>query len=152
MIFARNMECWDSIYIRTSASDFRNDSRNPTPLIFSELRQNFQPFSYSDYRDYLSYIYITHAALCIELPLQTYSDSEQSPPIPIPPCAKSHSWADSCRPHKQRASDYVLGFFKLFSKYLTIGNGNEFVTSASSFTYFKYDKRSNRMHWCYVRC
>jgi len=52
------------------------------------------------------------------------------PLIPITQCAKSHQWADSQTPHKQRASDHVLGIFKLFSKYLTIGNGNEFVTSA----------------------
>jgi len=30
------------------------------------------------------HIYITHAALCIELPLQTYSDCEQSTPYQFP--------------------------------------------------------------------
>jgi len=117
--FVRNVYCWDSIYICTSASDSRNDYRNPTPLIFSELRQNFQTFSYSDYRDCLSYIYITQDSVRVtdRIRLGTI------PPLPITQCAKSHLRADSCRPHKQRASDYVLGIFKLFSKYLTIGNG-----------------------------
>lgn len=122
------MECWDSIYIRTSASDSRNDSRNPTPLILSELDQNFQTFSHSDYRYCLSYIYITRDSFrpTDQIRLGTI------PPIPITQCAKSHPWADSQTTRKHRASDYVLGFFKLFSKYLTNGNGNEFVTSASS--------------------
>ena len=45
-------------------------------------------------------------------------------PQPFTNVRQHPSWADSPQTTKQRPSDYRLGIFKRFTKYLTIGNGN----------------------------